>query len=92
MRTATITAFLASLACGVQVAARTKASATISTAPITNSTTTTRTPSAGSTGSAGNAPAPDVYLNVPELSVKKIELDVEVCDGSYPIRPTGRLT
>ncbi|KAK5684211.1 hypothetical protein LTS10_004075 [Elasticomyces elasticus] len=64
-------ALLASFVCGVQVVAQTGASATLSTPPITNST---RAPT---TTSRPTASAPDVYLNVPTLSVGRIELDVD---------------
>ena len=65
-------ALLASATCALQVAAQTGASATLSTPPITNSTRTPTTTSSIATGSA-----PDVYLNVPTLSVGRIELDVD---------------
>ncbi|KAK0315673.1 hypothetical protein LTR01_000973 [Friedmanniomyces endolithicus] len=63
----------ASVACGVQVAAQTAAGATLSTPRITNSTSVTPTV----TSSTATASAPDVYLNVPTLSVGRIELDVD---------------
>src|SRR4051812_7506827 len=61
-------------------------STTIATVPTSTSskplTGTTTTPAEGATttsdspGAAGSTP-PDVYLNVPNLSVGRIELDVE---------------
>jgi len=66
-----------SLTCAFQVAAQTGASASTSTPPITGNTTL---PSATTT-SASTATAPDVYLNVPTLSVGKIELVVEDLSG-----------
>ncbi|KAK4540340.1 hypothetical protein LTR36_009297 [Oleoguttula mirabilis] len=66
-------AVFVSLTCALQVAAQTAASATVATPPITNSTTGTPTVTSSSTTSS----APDVYLNVPTLSVGRIELDVE---------------
>ncbi|KAK5137129.1 hypothetical protein LTR08_000634 [Meristemomyces frigidus] len=66
-------ALLASLTCALQVAAQTAASATLATPPITNSTT--RTPTVVSPSATSSAP--DVYLNVPTLSVGRIELEVE---------------
>ncbi|KAK5124445.1 hypothetical protein LTR85_001662 [Meristemomyces frigidus] len=67
-------AFFVSLTCALEVAAQTAASPTLSTPPITNSTT--RTPTV-TTSSSTTSSAPDVYLNVPTLSVGRIELDVE---------------
>ncbi|KXL47834.1 hypothetical protein M433DRAFT_45966, partial [Acidomyces richmondensis BFW] len=67
-------AVFASIAYALKAAAQTGASATITTAPFTNSTST-RTPTI--TGSVTTASAPDVYLNVPTLSVGRIELDVD---------------
>lgn len=72
-------ALFVSLTCALQAAAQTAASATIVTPPITN-TTTTRTPTITSS-SATTSSAPDVYLNVPTLSVGRIELDVDNLSG-----------
>ncbi|KAK3672140.1 hypothetical protein LTR78_007893 [Recurvomyces mirabilis] len=63
----------ASLGIASQVAAQTGVTATLTTAPFTNSTSPTPT----ITSSGGTATAPDVYLHVPTLSVKRIELDVD---------------
>ncbi|KAK5114545.1 hypothetical protein LTR62_002480 [Meristemomyces frigidus] len=69
-----LAALCASLAIATQVAAQTGASATLTTAPFTNGTIPTGTPTSNSGSSSS---APDVYLNVPTLSVGRIELDVE---------------
>ncbi|KAK4574135.1 hypothetical protein LTR86_001896 [Recurvomyces mirabilis] len=64
----------ASLGIASQVAAQTGVTATLTTAPFTNSTSPTPT----ITSSGGTATAPDVYLHIPTLSVKRIELDVDL--------------
>ncbi|MCJ1371716.1 hypothetical protein MMC20_002935 [Loxospora ochrophaea] len=59
------------------------ASATVATPSSTFPTSTAPVNSTGSTGSSGsgssysNSTVPDVYLNVPQLSVGRIELDVD---------------
>lgn len=68
-----VLALCVSLVCALQVSAQTAASPTFSTAPKTNSTT--RTPTL--TSSSATSSAPDVYLNVPTLSVGRIELVVD---------------
>src|ERR1700710_2836752 len=75
-----LVAIFVSLTCASQVSAQTAASATLSTAPITNSTT--RTPTV-TTSSSSTSSAPDVYLNVPTLSVGRIELVVDDLSGTH---------
>lgn len=71
-----ILSFFLSLTCALQVAAQAGASASISIPPITsvraNSSSTRGSATIGTP--ATTASAPDVYLNVPTLSVGRIEL------------------
>ncbi len=71
-----ILSFLLSLTCALQVAAQAGASASLSTPPLTseppNASSTRGSATVGT--SVSTASAPDVYLNVPTLSVKRIEL------------------
>lgn len=71
-------ALFLSVCCALNVAAQTAASPTLATAPITNSTTRAAT----QTTSTATSSAPDVYLNVPTLSVGRIELIVEDLSGT----------
>jgi len=74
-----ILSFFLSLTCALQVAAQAGASASISIPPVTsvpaNSSSTRGSATTGAP--ATTASAPDVYLNVPTLSVGRIELDVD---------------
>ncbi|OJD40609.1 uncharacterized protein BKCO1_1000448 [Diplodia corticola] len=57
------------------IASATPTSTFPTSTPGTNSTTGSG--GSGSSSSAGNSTVPDVYLNVPQLSVGRIELDVD---------------
>ena len=71
----TLVTFLLSLTYAVQVSAQTPSSASISTpAAASSSGGASSVPAGGSGASPTSGPAPDVYLNVPELSVGRIEL------------------
>lgn len=65
---------LLSVTCALQVVAQTGASSSATTAPRTNSSTRS---SPAVTATSTSSDPPDVYLNVPTLSVGRIELDVE---------------
>lgn len=75
-----------SATCALEVAAQTAASPSATTAPSTNSGT--RASSTVSATPTSSEP-PDVYLNVPTLSVGRIELDVE--DLSADINLNARI-
>jgi hypothetical protein len=73
-------AFFLSLTCALQVAAQTGASASLQTPPPTSTGTNATSVGSGSPVSLPPATAAsnaDVYLNVPTLSVGRIELDVD---------------
>ncbi|KAK4497921.1 hypothetical protein PRZ48_010576 [Zasmidium cellare] len=63
-----------SVTCALQVAAQAGASPSATTAPPTNSSPRS---SSTITATSTSSEPPDVYLNVPTLSVGRIELDVE---------------
>ena len=71
---------LATLATVTPALAQTGASPATTTAPSTTfagNTTSARPSTAASASTVGTSGAPDVYLNVPELHVGRIELDVD---------------
>lgn len=74
----TMIGFLIAAACALQVSAQTGASPSPTTAPLTSiAGNTTSARGTAITSSAATGTAPDVYLNVPTLSVGRIELDVD---------------
>ncbi|KAB2569311.1 hypothetical protein BFW01_g6010 [Lasiodiplodia theobromae] len=66
---------VSSASAGPTITSQTATSTFPTSTPGTNSTTGGGSSSGGS--NAGNSTVPDVYLNVPELSVGRIELDVD---------------
>lgn len=67
-------AILLSASCALQAAAQTGASSSVITAPPTKSSTRS---SPAVTATPTSSDPPDVYLNVPTLSVGRIELEVD---------------
>lgn len=83
-----VLALLSTLSLVLSVSAQTGASASPTTAPQTTfrGNSTTARPSPSSTSTIGTSGPPDVYLNVPELHVGRIELDVEDLSAHLNLR------